>query len=138
SDKEQSGIILDGFPRTLAQAEALDQLLLRLNLGITHVFLFDISLDTAIDRISGRRTCPDTHQIYHVRTNPPPSEIADKMIIRSDDTEEKVRHRYEVYQNQTAPLVQYYQDTLITIDAENSASHIFDLVVSSLGLACQA
>jgi adenylate kinase len=109
-----NGAILDGFPRTVAQAEALDKLLENLGRRIDAVVSMEVSLDEMIDRVVLRRTCDRCGHIYHLRYNPPPSQDAcgqcgGKLVQRADDTEEVVRKRYEEYLAKTAPILEHYQ-----------------------------
>ena len=107
----KSGAIFDGYPRTVAQAEALDELLTRVGL-INGAFVLNPQLDEMIERIVHRRSCEACGQIYHLRYNPPPSpdrcSCGGKLVQRPDDTEEVVRKRYEEYLSKTAPLLDYY------------------------------
>ena len=115
SDSDGStGFILDGFPRTVAQAEALDRMLQeRPNQGIDHVVNFELPNDVIIDRLSGRRSCPDCQAVYHIEHAPPRQEArCDKcgatLVQRADDAPETIAARLKVYDQQTSPLVEYY------------------------------
>ncbi|MFX0061324.1 MAG: adenylate kinase [Candidatus Hermodarchaeota archaeon] len=117
AEDSQKGFILDGFPRTIAQASALDELLQRLHLKLDGVILIDVPDEELIRRIISRRTCsnPDCQAIYNLTYNPPKKEgICDKcgskLIVRADETEEVVRNRLEVYKEKTAPLIEYYKE----------------------------
>jgi len=128
---QQGGVILDGFPRTVAQAKALDSLLEEKNLRLSAVVLFEISDDLVVERLSGRRVCPSCGAVYHIKYNPPArDEICDrcgsKLIQRDDDREEVVRRRLAVYREQTAPLIEYYssRSILIKIDASEPIEEI--------------
>lgn len=109
----QNGFILDGFPRTVEQAKALDQILSDLKININFAFDFDASEDVIVERLSGRRSCPKCGAVYHVRNIPPKKQgICDKcgaaLTQRKDDEEATVRKRLEVYRKQTAPLIDFY------------------------------
>lgn len=109
-----NGAILDGFPRTVAQAKALDTLLELLGRRIDTVVSIEVSVEEMIDRIALRRTCEGCGQIYHLRYNPPPAEGAcgkcgGKLVQRKDDTEEVVRTRYQEYLDKTAPILEHYK-----------------------------
>ena len=109
----KSGVIFDGYPRTIAQAEALDQLLAKSARKVDLVASIEVPLQEMIDRVVYRRTCESCGHIYHLRYNPPPSPDAcgncgGKLVQRPDDTEEVVRTRDEEYQTKTAPLLDYY------------------------------
>ena len=108
------GFILDGFPRTVIQAEALDAELEKLGRQLTAVILIDVDDDEIVSRLSGRRVCQEKGHVYHVEHNPPEREgVCDvdgsELYIRDDDKPEVVRHRLEQYQEKTAPLVDYYK-----------------------------
>ena len=102
------GFLLDGFPRTTAQAEALDRMLAATGRRLSHVLLLEVADEVLLERITGRRSDPETGRVYHVKFDPPPPEIAGRLIQRSDDTEEVLRKRLEEYHAKTAPLIPYY------------------------------
>jgi len=104
----KDGAIFDGYPRTVAQGEALDALLGRVGRRIDAVISLEVPLADLIDRIVDRRTDEASGQIYHLRYNPPPVGFGGTLAQRKDDTEEVVRARYEEYQAKTAPLLDYY------------------------------
>jgi adenylate kinase len=108
----KNGAIFDGYPRTVAQAEALDKVLGEVSRKVDVVASIEVGLDEMIDRISGRRACQACGQIYHLRYNPPPSpdrcSCGGKLVQREDDKEEVVRKRYDEYLAKTAPLLDYY------------------------------
>jgi adenylate kinase len=109
----RNGAIFDGFPRTVAQAKALDTLLELQGRRIDTVVSIEVSLEEMIDRVVHRRTCEGCGQIYHLRYNPPPSQDAcgkcgGKLVQRADDTEEKVRTRHQEYLEKTLPILEHY------------------------------
>jgi len=109
------GFLLDGFPRTIAQAEALDSMLAELGKKIDVVFNLVVDRGLLLARLTGRRICKSCGSTYHVMFNPPTQEgICDKcsgeLYQRSDDTEEKVGTRLDEYMNKTAPLLDYYRN----------------------------
>ena len=108
------GWVLDGFPRTVAQAEALDHLLQQRHQSLDRVIFFDVPRAELLRRLTGRRVCPKCAAVFHVVSNPPA--VADRcdrcgsaLQQRDDDAETAVAHRLEVYANQTEPLLDYYR-----------------------------
>jgi adenylate kinase len=126
------GFLLDGFPRTDKQAEALDEALKKVDRRLTAALLIDVPEDDLVRRLSGRRVCPNGHT-YHVEHNPPKKEgVCDvdqePLTQREDDREETVRNRLEVYREQTSPLVEYYDDhdLLHRFDGTRSPTEVHD------------
>jgi adenylate kinase len=119
-DDAENGAIFDGYPRTVAQAEALDALLAKLDRRIDRVVSLDVPLEDIIERVTGRRVCLDCGQTYHVRYTPPPKNGecvscgGTKIVQRSDDTEEVVRKRFEEYKAKTEPVLAYYEAKGVT------------------------
>lgn len=139
-DDCKDGFLLDGFPRTIAQAKALDEILKDLHTKLDAVINIDVNFDVLINRIVGRRVCPKCGASYHLVNFPPQKEgICDKcgttLIQRKDDTKETVVTRLDVYTNQTEPLLNYYKDEnlLINIDGMGDIDVIFSNIKSSLG-----
>ena len=113
STEALDGFILDGFPRTTPQAEALDAKLEELGRAVTAVLLIDVSDDEVVRRLGGRRTCAENGHVFHVEFNPPQLEgVCDldgsELIVRDDDKPEVIRKRLETYHAKTEPLVEYY------------------------------
>lgn len=115
-DTSESGFVLDGFPRTDAQAEGLDQLLDELGLTLDAVLVLEVPDDVLIKRISGRRSCPQCEAVYNVYFEPPEvAGVCDRcgsaLVERGDDDARTVARRLEVYRQQTRPLIDYYRAT---------------------------
>ena len=126
------GFIFDGFPRTIDQGEAFQRLLDELNLSISSVLYFNLSLHESITRISGRLIDSRNNNVYHKFTNPAPEEVKPYLITRKDDTPEKVTHRYNVYIEETSPLLKFYESKLVKIDCLNSIEDISAQIVRLL------
>lgn len=108
------GVVLDGFPRTVAQAEALDEVLAEVGKAVDHVILLEAEDEVLLKRLSGRRSCPECGAVYNVHYNPPAADgVCDRcgaeLVHRADDQPETVAHRLEVYREQTAPLVAHFR-----------------------------
>lgn len=128
------GAIFDGYPRNVAQARALDGLLAEDGRRIDAVVYLDVDDDQIVRRMSGRRTDPETGVVYHVEHNPPPAEVAGRCIQRDDDREETVRHRLEVYRQNTAPLVDHYRQTGVPVHTVDGGRAIDAVQTEILGL----
>lgn len=133
------GWILDGFPRTLQQAGALDKMLNSIHSGIDHVLSLEVREEEVIKRISGRRSCEGCQKSFNVYFNLPKTEgVCDNcgggLIQRKDDMEETVRNRMKVYRESTEPLISYYKErgTLKGVDANRDIAGVFDLICSML------
>ena len=119
-DDTKNGFILDGFPRTIAQADALAGIV-----DLDYVVNFVVDKDAVIKRISGRRFCKSTGRTYHVIYNPPKvegidDETGEPLYQREDDAPERVATRLEVYEKSTAPLIAYYRDKGLLVDVDAS------------------
>jgi adenylate kinase len=128
-------VILDGFPRTVNQALALEEMLKGKGEKISKVLFFDVPDEVIIDRLSGRRVCSKCGAVYHVKYNPPKVEgVCDlcggSLVQRDDDREEVVKKRLEVYRKQTQPLIEFYQDRgiIYRLDAEKGVEELFEEV----------
>jgi adenylate kinase len=115
SEEALDGFILDGFPRTTPQAEALDAKLTELGRGVTAVVLIDVGDDEVVRRLGGRRTCEANGHVFHVDFNPPEKDgVCDidgsPLIVRDDDKPDVIRKRLATYHEKTEPLVTYYDD----------------------------
>jgi adenylate kinase len=140
---QAENLVLDGFPRTLNQAKALESMLSKHGKGVDKVILFEIGDDYIVERLSGRRTCPKCGAVYHMKFNPPKEdELCDvcgvKLIQREDDKEEVVRKRLEVYRKQTAELIDFYEkeDKLIRLDALKSIEELYEEIKKALKNEC--
>jgi len=137
------GYLLDGFPRTVAQAEALDQLLKAENLPLTGVINYELPIDKIVERLAGRRVCSSCKGITHVTGKLPSPETCPhcggKLIQREDDRPEAVRVRMEAYRRSTEPLIAFYRqrDLLLTISAEGTAPEIMQRTTDALALRAQ-
>ena len=137
-DKDcQNGYILDGFPRTIAQAEGLDKLLLKINQKLNHTIVINVNDDEIVERMGGRRMHPGSGRVYHIKYNPPKNKNKDDitnedLIIRNDDKEETVRNRLLVYHNQTKPLIKYYSKNVISIDGSQPIQTVKHNILNKL------
>lgn len=139
-DDCKNGYILDGFPRNTAQAEALDTMLASMGAPLTVALSIDVDKDDLMKRLTGRRTCKSCQQMYNVYFSPSGKEgICDKcsgeLFQRDDDKEETIKKRLDVYEAQTAPLIDYYRKKgiLKSISGIGSIDEIFDKVCAALG-----
>jgi len=126
SSEALDGFILDGFPRTTPQAEALDAKLSELGRAVTAVLLIDVSDDEVVRRLGGRRTCEANGHVFHVEFEPPKEEgVCDidgsPLIVRDDDKPEVIRKRLETYHEKTEPLVSYYDSRSVLRRIEGEA-----------------
>ena len=139
-DDAAAGFILDGFPRTIPQAEALQKILDELGRNIDHVISIEVDDEELVTRLTGRRMCKGCGESFHVVFNPSAKEgICDRcggeLYQRDDDTEETIRQRLAVYSEQTQPLIAYYekQGKLRRIEGTGSIEEIFSRVLDAAG-----
>jgi len=138
----QKGFLLDGFPRTIPQAEELKDLLVKLDITLDMAVNIDVPRDVILDRLCTRRTCENSEcqEIYNVKSNPPKQEgICDKCgsaaIQREDETEEAISHRLQTYNDKTAPLIGFYEkEGLLKTVAGTSSDVVLQELKVSLGL----
>jgi adenylate kinase len=138
----EKGFLLDGFPRTIPQAEALKELLAKLNITLDMAVNIDVPRDVILDRLTTRRTCSNTdcQAIYNVKSNPPKQEgVCDKcgspVVQREDETEEAISHRLETYNEKTAPLIGFYdKEGLLVTSTATSSDDVINLIKEKLGL----
>jgi adenylate kinase len=135
SPEAADGFILDGFPRTSAQAEALDAEMDQLGKRLTAAILIEVSDEAVVRRLSGRRTCAEEGHIFHVEFDPPRKEgVCDvcggKLTVRDDDKPEVVRHRLGQYHDKTEPLIAYYEDKgiLRRVDGQLAPEDVADRI----------
>jgi len=139
SSEALDGFILDGFPRTTPQAEALDAKLSELGRRVTAVLLIDVSDDEVVRRLGGRRTCEANGHVFHVEFEPPKQEgVCDidgsPLIVRDDDKPEVIRKRLETYHEKTEPLVSYYdsRSVLRRIEGESAPDQVAEQIRRTL------
>ena len=138
-DDAVDGFLLDGFPRTVPQAETLNEMLVDMGLDLNVVLELVVDDEEVIRRLSGRRTCRNCGHIWHIDFDPPNQEgICDhcggQLFQRDDDKPDTVRHRLEVYSKQTAPLVSYYAEKgiLLGIDATGPVDDVTERAIAAL------
>ncbi len=134
------GFILDGFPRTIPQAEALDKVLEKLGVSIDYAVDIDVPDEAIVNRMSGRRACVGCGATYHIAFNPPKVEgVCDKcgakLILRDDDKPETVQTRLSVYHDQTQPLIDFYKkkDKLVQVDGTMPMDDVFAAILNVIG-----
>jgi adenylate kinase len=139
SEEAQDGFLLDGFPRTLPQAEALGQALDRLGRSLTAAILIDASDEEVVRRISGRRICVKSQHVYHVEFDPPKNEgVCDqdgsRLVQRDDDRPETVEKRLAVYHRQTKPVIEWYAEAslLRRFDGDRSPEEVHGHIRATL------
>ena len=139
-DDCKNGYLLDGFPRTVNQAKALQEFLLKRNEDIDTALLIEVPTTFILERMTGRRVCPSCGASYHIKFNPPT--IAGKcdvcgsdVIQRKDDTEETVSERLDVYERQTQPLIDFYKERnlLSIVDGTKAINEVFEGICNILG-----
>lgn len=138
-DDAKNGYVLDGFPRTIPQAEALDAALEKINDKIDYAIDVDVPDSNIIDRMSGRRACVGCGGTYHIVYNPTKAEdVCDacggQLILRDDDKPETVENRLKVYHDQTQPLIDYYtkKSILKSVDGTKDMNEVFENIVKIL------
>ncbi|MEJ2593304.1 MAG: adenylate kinase [Candidatus Thiodiazotropha sp.] len=134
-----NGFLLDGFPRTIPQAEALKDLLVRIGVTLDFAVEIDVPRDVILDRLTTRRTCVDCGAIYNIKSMPPKVEgVCDKcggkVVQRDDETEAAISNRLDVYNEKTAPLVDFYrnENMLLTVSATSSEA-VVEAIQERLG-----
>jgi adenylate kinase len=129
-----NGFMLDGFPRTRPQAEALDAALAKAGVALDAVVLIEVPDGLLEERAVGRRSDPETGTIYHLKYNPPPPDVAGRLVHRKDDTSEAVTTRIAKYHSETAPIVPFYNDKgiLKRVDGVGDPDSITKRLVAAL------
>lgn len=135
----KQGYLLDGFPRTVSQAEALQDFLDSRNESLDTALLIEVPRDFILERMTGRRVCPSCGASYHIKFNPAVNgkcELCGSDVVqRKDDTEETVKERLDVYEKQTQPLIDFYKDKnlLSTVDGTQAINKVFESICKVLG-----
>ena len=136
---ENDSWILDGFPRTRAQAKALDEALEDIGEKLDKVIVLEADDDELVERLSGRRQSEATGEVYHIEHNPPPEEGSEEdagpFVQRGDDTEEAIRNRLNSYHKETEPLKDFYEEKgiLVTVDASKDIDEVTQEVLRAVG-----
>ena len=140
-DDAKNGFVLDGFPRTIPQAEALDAALSKIGQKMDYAIDVDVPDENIINRMSGRRACLNCGATYHIVSIPPKKEgICDtcgkELVLRDDDKPETVKKRLDVYHDQTQPLIDYYkkQNILKSVDGTQPMEKVFEDITNILGV----
>lgn len=127
-DIKEKGCLLDGFPRAPDQAQAMTDA----GLQVKKFLLITVPDETLVERGCGRRLDPETGDIYHLKFKPPPAEIVDRLVHRSDDKEEQIRVRLQAYHSQIDGIVPFFNDVVTKVDGTGKPDEVFDLVQASL------
>jgi len=133
----ENGFILDGFPRTIIQAQGLEKLFQKTNQKLDYVIVINVVDNDIVERMGGRRVHPQSGRTYHIKYNPPKKQNLDDktnepLIIRDDDKEKTVRNRLSVYHNQTKPLIEFYKDSVINIDGSQKIQSVKHNILNEL------
>jgi len=132
----EGGFLLDGYPRTIAQAEWLDAALAGHGRRVDRVISFEVDDAVILKRITGRRTDPGTGRVYHLTFDPPPADVAARLVQRPDDTEAVLRRRLMEYRDKTEPIVPYYdrRGLLRRVNGEGAVADVERRVMEALGV----
>lgn len=133
-DVLQHGALLDGFPRTVEQARALAD-----SVDVQHVIFVDVPEEAVISRIAGRRIDPKTNEVYHIKTRPPPPEIAARLVIRGDDTPEAIKVRLQKFRLHTKDVLDFYKKVLVHVEAGSKGpDEVFSLLDKQINLKAKS
>mmetsp|Transcript_39437 Transcript_39437/g.109696 ORF Transcript_39437/g.109696 Transcript_39437/m.109696 type:complete len:331 (-) Transcript_39437:65-1057(-) len=127
-DVKEKGCLLDGFPRAPDQAQAMTDA----GLKVQRFLLIKVPDDTLVERGCGRRLDPETGEIYHLKFRPPPAEVVDRLVHRSDDQEDKIRARLDAYHSQIDGILPYFKDVVMEVDGTGKPDEVFELVSTGL------
>lgn len=137
-DVRRRGFVLDGFPRTVRQAEALDEMLFEMEMGLDKVVSIEVSEDVIVQRLTGRMGCTKCGEIYHSRHKVPKREgLCDlcngPLFVRTDDSPETIRQRLHVFEQNTAPVIEYYESTgtLLRVDGSSGPEETYHQIVET-------
>lgn len=138
-DDVKAGFVLDGFPRTVPQAEALDKITKEVSMPMDVVVNIKTSSDAVVERLSGRRTCKDCQTVYHIVYSSPKvvgkcDRCEGELYQRDDDKEETIRKRLDVYEKQTFPLIEYFENSgkFIEVSGDVPIDEVFDSIIQAL------
>lgn len=128
------GFMLDGFPRTRPQAEALDEALARAGVALDAVVLIEVADELILERVTGRRSDPATGAIYHIKYKPPPADVVDRLVHRADDTATACTERLDKYHRDTAPVIPFYaaRGLLKRVDGVGSPDEVLMRISAAL------
>lgn len=129
------GFVLDGFPRTLSQAQGLDRTMAARDISLDAIILIEVDTDAVLERVTGRRSDPNTGEIYHLVFDPPPDEIRDRLEQREDDTEEVMRERLATYDQEIRPVLDHYErrQQIVRVDGTNPPEQVLGDILVQLG-----
>ncbi len=129
------GFVLDGFPRTLSQAQGLDRTMAAHDISLDAIILIEVDTDAVLERVTGRRSDPNTGEIYHLVFDPPPDEIRDRLEQREDDTEEVMRERLATYDQEIRPVLDHYErrQQIVRVDGTNPPEQVLGDILVQLG-----